>query len=306
MERRRIPLVLCALALLAGCGEDDDTDHRTGPVLTWAPPALRAPIAIEVPPEGGYWAPPPDRDCRIDMPKVPVTDTVKVVGCHNVVLIGGETSIGGVPDGNPAKPGLYLSDYTGTLHVEGWKGGGSGLTDALWISTRFPNTTAQVENVEVTEVHGQTEYPLGQFPEGWPEPDEHPDVIQLWQGPTRFRAERVTGRSSYQGFTLDSTAFGPPQYTLNPARSVDIRHTAIALTGTGRSCYAYFFPQGAPRPRLRDVYCDPGVREWAVAVVPRRDLDPSWWGRVRRGRPGSRVLIGERPGVRYHSPGYRR
>ena len=78
--------------------------------------------------------PPPDRDCRIDMPKVPVTDTVKVAGCHNVVLIGGETSIGGVPDGNPAKPGLYLSDYTGTLHVEGWKGGGSGLTDALWIA----------------------------------------------------------------------------------------------------------------------------------------------------------------------------
>ncbi len=293
---RAVALLLVAVAALCGC--------EGGPQLTWAPPALDDPIRIEVPPEGGQWDPPRDRDCLVVMPDVPVTDTVRVLGCHDLVLIGGQTKIGGAPDGNPPKPGLYLVDYTGTLHVEGWRAGGSGLTDGIWASTRFRGTTAQIQNVYVTGLHAMKEYRLGRFAPGWPEPDEHPDVVQLWQGPTRFRADRVFGRSPYQGLLLDSTAFRPPEYAWNPARTVDLRRTYIALTRTGRSCYAYFQPRGAPKARLKDAYCSPGRRRWVVAVSPRRDHAPRWWSGVRRGKPPFPVLLGS-PGLGYESPGYR-
>ena len=201
-------LLLVAVAVLCGC--------QDGRQLTWAPPALDDPIRIEVPPEGGQWDPPRDRDCLVVMPDVPVTDTVRVLGCHDLVLIGGQTKIGGAPDGNPPKPGLYLVDYTGTLHVEGWRAGGSGLTDGIWASTRFRGTTAQIQNVYVTGLHAMKEYRLGRFAPGWPEPDEHPDVVQLWQGPTRVPCRPLLGRSPYQGLLSRLHRVSPARLRVEP------------------------------------------------------------------------------------------
>ena len=142
-------LLLCALVALAAAS--------TGCKLAWAPPALENPFIINVPPTGIDNYVPGNWDCEVRMPPVPVTDTVKIDGCRNIVLIGGQVWFPGQPNGKPEEPGIYLTNYTDTVHVEGVEMGGSGLTNGLWLSTRHPNTVAQVENILVHELNAKVE-----------------------------------------------------------------------------------------------------------------------------------------------------
>jgi hypothetical protein len=287
LRRLLVPLALFLALSTGGCK------------LTWAPPALEAPLNINIGTGGGSYNVPDNWDCRVNMPSVPVTGRVKIRGCRNLVMIGGQIEIPGPPNGKPEEAGLYLTDYTDTVHVEGVELGGKGLTNGLWLSTRYPGTIAQVENVLVREVHAKVE---STEPDGWTE--EHPDLIQLWQGPSVLRVDRFSGTAAYQGIVPDSAVYSNPR---NTSVYVDIRNTNVKLTGTGVSCYAVFQTPlySAPMTSLQNVFCDPGARPWNAALVPSPSSNPGWWGDVQRTPQGLPQFVdSQKVGLGYESPGY--
>jgi hypothetical protein len=286
----RLLLLALVAAVAVGTG---------GCKLAWAPPMLENPLPIDVPANGIQVTVPGNWDCKVRMPSVTVTDTVRISGCRNIVLIGGRVSFPGPPDGLPEEPAINLTNYTDTAHVEGVELGGAGLSNGLWLSTKYPNTTAQVENVFVHGVHAKVE------PADGPWPEEHPDLIQLWQGPSVLRVDRFTGTTDYQGIVPDTAAWSSPR---NTARLVDIRNTNVHLTATGQSCFAVFqtplFAQSMTS--LTNAFCDPGARPWNAAMVPNPSTDPEWWGDVQRtpaGAPRDFVDSNE-VGIGYEPPGY--
>jgi hypothetical protein len=234
-------------------------------------------------------------DCRVNMPPVPVTGRIRINGCRNIVMIGGQVEIPGPPNGKPEEAGIFITDYTETAHIEGVEMGGRGLTNGLWLSTRYPGTIAQVENVLVRELHAKVE---STDPENWPE--EHPDVLQTWQGPSVLRIDRLQGTSVYQGLLPDSAAWSNPR---NTSLYMDIRNTNIRLTPTGVSCYALFQTPlyTAPMTSLKNVFCDPGSRPWHAALIPSN----GWWDDVQRTPAELPAFVdAQKVGIGYQSPGY--
>jgi hypothetical protein len=287
LRRLLVPLGL-ALALLTG-----------GCKLTWAPPALENPLPINVGPGGTTLAVPGNWDCQVNMPPVPVTGRIRIDGCRNIAMIGGQVEIPGPPNGKPEEAGISIQNYTDTVHIEGVEMGGKGLTNGLWLSTRHPGTIAQVENVLIKEVHAKVEPADGT---DWPE--EHPDLLQLWQGPSVLRIDRLQGTTVYQGLLPDSGAWSDPR---NISVFTDIRNTSVKLTATGVSCYAMFQTPlyTGPMTSLRNVFCDPGSRPWSAALIPSPATDPGWWGDVQRAPADLPAFVdAQKVGIGYESPGY--
>ena len=154
-------LAVCAFAVslfavacsLDRAGSSTGGAQSSGPRLTWPPPSLNAPVSeISVRTSGGLYRG-GGRDCRVRFPGAAVTRRTDIVGCHDVVIVGGDLNIGGsVVVGSTAGVGLWVKDFTGLAHIEGLRIRGSGLSDALWISSGADNATAQVENVRVDAV----------------------------------------------------------------------------------------------------------------------------------------------------------
>lgn len=305
---------LAALALASApglaCGGEDTAREPSLPAkLTWAPPPLAPGYdTIAVRPAGTY-SPghPPDRDCLVRMPARPV-EWLLVEGCRNVRLIGGRVIRTDPLRGAEENAGIFLNGYSGTAHIEGVELSGSGLSDGIWASSARAGAVLQVQNVRVNEVHARVEYPRNRHRGGWPGV-QHPDCLQLWQGPRVVRLDGFTCTTTAQGINVSTTDRG----IRHQARSIDLRRTDVTLTRTGRQCYVAFGPLRAPAPtRLENAWCDPrGVPFDLVAYPAPVSADPAWWGKAARGGPfrlgtppeGDFVPPG-RAGIAYRSPGY--
>src|SRR5215213_6333959 len=123
MSRGRVAAATLAATLVvlgAGCKEP----------LSWAPPSLDGTVRqIDVPREGGEWFAPTTQDCEIRMPAQQVQSMVKVFGCRDIRLVGGEWFSDADPCGTAAagteeSVALYLANFAGVAHVEGIKAHG--------------------------------------------------------------------------------------------------------------------------------------------------------------------------------------
>ena len=308
---------VASAAIVVGTSDEPRKRPPPGPgePLTWAPPTLEDPAVWTVPASGGYFERSASEDCLVIMPRRPVTGRVQTNGCRDVVLIGGEVDVpaSGLPD-RSEDPAIQIEAYAGTAHIEGVEVGGQGLSEGIWASSALPGATVQVQNVLVSELHATDE-------RAWKV--EHPDVFQVWTGPTEIRFDRVTGNTPFQGATVD-TANLCPGGVCHRASRIRIKRTNIRLDyrrPNGRQCFAAYRTPARRYPAktsLYRAYCANGTQPFVSALFPRAetgcgppDCDRRWWGApagdggVRHGvPPGGDEVSAADVGVRYRSPGY--
>jgi hypothetical protein len=268
------------LAIVA-CGDEQPDVRR----LSWAPPALERPETIRVTPERTELDLEPERDYVVELPGEPLRapNGLSITGGRNVVLIGGEievptTTADALEDSGR---GLYLVSQTGTVHVEGLRLTGDGLTEGIDLAQPL-GATVQLQSIRMDELF----YP--------PELDSHPDVVQTWAGPSELRIDGLTATTNYQGLFLH-----PQEREKTVVRSFDIRNVNIA--GAGRA--AYLLWQATPFEKQSS--------EVWVKGAPGRPAEqlmwpkPEAWPGVRTGDPpGGDFVPPEASGLGYESPGY--
>ena len=124
--------------------------------LTWPAPSPDDPVkTIDVPAAGGsWWGVSTGMDCQVRMPAVPVRAQVKVAGCDDVNIVGGEFKSDADPCsaaamGDNESPALYLTDFTGTAHIEGILIRGPGFSDGIYMSSTKPNSIGEIEATRI-------------------------------------------------------------------------------------------------------------------------------------------------------------
>lgn len=263
--------------------------------LSWAPPRLSRPITVHVSGANRHLRLDPSRDYRIVLGHRPLSGSGGLVieGGHNVVLIGGEIDIprpagaaSRITASSDARRALYLSEQTGTVHVEGVLMSGADLSEGINLQEHH-NAVVQIENVRIEQIRAHDERHFS---------DNHPDLIQTWAGPSVLRVDGLTGRTDYQALFLAPTQFGPDM------QSLQLRHINVA--GTVRCECILLWDLSHALPQVYDVWIRPNS-----LVGRRRSLWPrdGRWSAVRRGvPPGGDFVPDGIAGVDYRSPGYRR
>jgi hypothetical protein len=262
--------------------------------LTWPAPALSDSVrTFEVPAGGAHWyGVPTNVDCVLKMPDVPVSGTVKLDGCRNIRLIGGEIYSGADPcsaaaQGTGESIGLVLSDWAGIAHVEGLKIHGRGFSDGIYAASTLPSSVIEVEATWLGRFAACSE-PASGWINGWP--NEHPDCFQTWAGPSQIRFDKVTCWTIYQGLNVDSNNWANSSGTRFAADTIDIRRTNIHLDErqpNGRQCYTAWSTFLPVPTRLQDAYCAPG-NSGGTPVAPSVASNPAWWSGVKYGMRGGR------------------
>jgi hypothetical protein len=301
--RRAFLLLGCCLALFGpACRE----------TLSWPPPSMDGAVrVIDVPATGGVWlGVPTDQDCEVRLPSQPVTGMIKVSGCHDIKLIGGEVASYADPCGPDANGtgesvGIYLTEFAGTAHVEGVKIHGRGFSDGMWLTSTLPASVGQVQSSWFGGLAACNE-PASGYEYGWPE--EHPNCFQTWAGPSVLRFDKTTCWTIYEGLNVDTGNWSGPNGESLQAKVIDVRRTSIHLNErapNGRQCLSAWKPSSPSPTHVDRVSCDPGARDFPGAFAPRLDEDPSWWGGVQRWTSdrGEGIEPGE-AGSDYQSPGY--
>lgn len=256
--------------------------------LTWAPPELEDPETIELSGENRTPELDPDRDYILQMPDEPidVVGGITVSGGRNVVLVGGEIRITEEGEGNRVR-GLFLQGQTGTVHVEGLLLAGDELGEGINLNQR-EGAVVQLQNIRVETVRGERE-------------GHHADVIQSWAGPSELRVDRLSGRTTYQGFFLLPMQFGDQ----DEPEEFDLRN--IDLVGEDSAGYLLWRDDLDWPVNVHNVWVRPSDEDddredflWA-----RGDDNRDTWDDVRVGVPPGGPFVPEGvAGVDYESPGY--
>ncbi|MBA2629507.1 MAG: hypothetical protein H0U84_00600, partial [Thermoleophilaceae bacterium] len=299
MNRRLILMPMLLLLLVTASGFREP--------LTWpAPPVGSGARVFEVPTTGGDWyGIPPTQDCELRMPSTPVSGMVKLDGCRNVRLVGGEFYNATAPcaaNGDGETAALYLANFAGTAHVEGLKIHGRGFSDGIWLSSTLPASVAQIEGTWAGGLAACQE-PASGHVGGWPA--EHPDCLQTWAGPSVLRFDKNTCWTIYEGYNVDTANWADAAGRKYPAKLIDIRRTNVRLderTPNGRQCFTAWNRFSPSPTRLQRVHCTPGNAgfEW---VAPSVSQDPAWWSGVKAGRYGGRDEIeATEAGIGYRTP----
>jgi hypothetical protein len=294
VRRRGHPLLAGAAAVLAGGAVALAGGPAAGaaglPRLAWAPPKLVDPITVRVGAPGKLELD-PARDYRIHMPNHRLVGPGGLVidGGHNVVLVGGTIEIPRLgPDaGIDARRGLYLSDQTGTIHVEGLHIAGADLSEGIDLSEPL-GATVQLENIRIDRLRARDEV-------HWT--DNHPDLVQTWSGPAVLRIDGLSGVTDYQGLFLAPSQFPPKA----PMRSVDLRRINIV---SAHPCTCVLLWNASPFPAIAapDVWLTPTAgRSLASVVWPKR---AAWPGARLGVPPGGPFVPAGSVGVGYRTPGY--
>jgi hypothetical protein len=288
---RGLPLAagtaLLAAGTLAACAA---AGGPARPRLAWAPPKLVDPIVVRVGAPGTLKLD-PARDYRIRLPSHPLVGAggLVVSGGHNVVLIGGTIEIPrlGSDAGIEARRGLYLTDQTGTIHVEGLHIGGADLSEGIDLGEPL-GATVQLENIRIDRLRARDEV-------HWT--DNHPDLVQTWSGPAVLRIDGLSGVTDYQGLFIAPSQFAPKV----PMRSVAIRRVNIA---SAHACTCVLLWNASPFPAIAasNVWLTPTTgRSLASVLWPRRT---AWPGARLGSPPGGPFVPAGTVGVGYRSPGY--
>lgn len=275
--------------------------------LRWAPPALQQPKTIELTATSFVPQLDPKRDYIIKLPNEPRIKAVQITGGRNVVIIGGEIAMENL-DGQDAydsqKRAIYIKNNMGTVHIEGVLIDGSNSGEFDGVAIAAPESTVQLQNMRIMEVHGTYQ-------------TFHGDVVQPWGGVKELRIDRMTASTHYQGLQIDKD--------LQPIEEELIQN--VNLTGPGNyKIWLTKFPDDNPK---RVVFTE-------VYVTPRdgRPLEKSVWpeskdeklgaklaedgksvswpnlpfveGEVKLGPPPGGDFVPEGvAGLTYQSPGYR-
>ena len=278
--------------------------------VTWPAPTLEGPVrVIDVPATGGDWSGnPPGVDCRVRMPTVPVSGLVKVAGCDDISLVGGEFKSNADPcsavaGGDSESAALYLADFTGTAHVEGVVIRGPGFSDGIYMSSTEPASIGEVVASRFGGFAACAEPATGSIG-GWPK--EHPDCFQTWAGPATLRFDKVTCSTVYEGLNLDTNNWSDTSGRRYPAKLIDIRRTNVHLderAPNGRQCLSVWNLFTPVPTRLERVHCAPGNSGFSP-LAPTLAANAAWWGGVRFGVPAGgdetapgEAGIGYRPAV---------
>jgi hypothetical protein len=145
-----------------------------------------------------------------------------IEGGRNVTLIGGHIwvpEIGATAVG--PRRGLMLADQRGSVHVEGIRIDGPGLSEGIQMEQHY-GATVTLQRIFVGQLRARDTQAFT---------DNHPDVVQTWAGPKRLRIDGLSGNTDYQGLFLGptqlchTTACQPASWDL---RNIDIRGTDTA------------------------------------------------------------------------------
>ena len=194
-------------------GESPDSGRFTTR-LRYSPPELVNPRTIRIDPigycqdtssTGGTGSLPDDEDFVIELPSVPLPCPLDVRGGRNLVIRGGEIFIPKTNE-SPRNPelhrGLYLTNQTGVVHVEGVRLGGAELSVPI-VLNESRGATVQLQRVRADRIF--TDYP------DWG--PLHADCIQTWAGPTVLRVDGFTCTTDYFGLQLSPTQYGDNDLT---------------------------------------------------------------------------------------------
>jgi hypothetical protein len=261
--------VACALGACGGSASKGGVDSYHAVAFQgrghWEPPALEDPETLSPGPDQTTLNLDPRRDYVVHV--ATRRKGLIVNGGHNVVMIGGEISIGwqGKDANHNLRRGLLLKNQTGTVHVEGLRIGGSDLGEGIDLDQR-KGATVQLVNLKIGTVTARDSKHFT---------DTHPDLVQTWAGPKRLRIDGLQGRTGYQGLFLLPRQF---DHKLK-IDEISVRNTSI--TGTRTSRYL-LWTAGGPSPRIRNVWLQgarhraagqlfwPGVARWQGARIARR------------------------------------
>lgn len=169
-------------------------------------PAASAGGALSWPPPAGYEGFPVQRvsaagvlntvdghggDVRVELSPSHAVGPVVIKNCRNAVLIGGQIDVlASAQAGGQDQRGIYVSNCTGTVHLEGLRINGAVQgSQSDGIAVNAPQALVQIENVRVDGMRGA----LG---------GNHADVFQPWGGVREFRIDRLTGSTNYQGLEI--------------------------------------------------------------------------------------------------------
>jgi hypothetical protein len=195
------------------CRPPDGRFAQTGSFTTrlrYPPPALHRPETINLDGRPSYCEDGSatgadgsldnDRDYVIRLPSTPLPCPLDVRGGHDVVIRGGEISIP-AQDDTPRNPelhrGIYLSNQTGTVHVEGVRVGGEELSAPIVLNENL-GATVQLQHIRADRIF--TDYP------DWR--PLHADCIQTWAGPNVLRVDGYTCTTDYFGLQLSPSQYG--------------------------------------------------------------------------------------------------
>ncbi len=232
--------------------------------LMWPPPAMHAPIVIDLGTTGAkdYWEFAPDQDVIFLGGRAPHTaDKLQTKGGHNIMVVGGNFQPAGAATGT-----LAFFGVTGQVWIDGAAidnrnthngqdgidiaGGGGAQPDLV------------VQNTRVVNVNGALT-------------SGHADVLQTQGTVGAIKLYNVTGTTNYQGIFIAPQYQPPPKSAV--LRNVNLSYTA-PTTNDG-SAYSYLLwtldaASETPYPiRFTHVYVQPRPGQSAVesAVWPKAE-----------------------------------
>jgi hypothetical protein len=198
--------------------------------LAWAPPTNTAPTTVNITTADESAQPyilnlDTTKDYIVNLPSTDYLGALKIVGGHNVTIIGGHITVpnsGNQADNDAASSdqGLLIENSTGTVHVEGvlFDCQSSPITMCDAINVSAPAANIVLENDRANDLWGTYSKAAG----GAADTGEHADVIETWGGANSLDVDNFTASGDYQGFTI-----GPDLYQTRVVNSYDLRNVNL-------------------------------------------------------------------------------
>jgi hypothetical protein len=291
VQRSAMPLRRLILALALSVAPIAAPAANAAPP-SWSPPRLTSPRTVELTVDRRWYNLDPTRDYVLKLPRGTYDRGGLVIeGGDDVTLIGGHIW---VPEtgttNNGLRRGLMLANQRGTIHVEGLRIDGPGLSEGIQMEQRY-GSRVQLQRIFVGTVRARDTVGFT---------DNHPDVVQTWAGPKQLLIDGLSGTTTYQGMFLAPVSAScrtkACQPNTEPGRRWDFRNVDIRGTATAR----IIFWKDSPFPiSLHDVWGSPA---WGRPVSWSVWPNPTSWNRVIWRARSERMVPHTEVGPAYRRP----